>query len=397
MFAPPGRPVHAPRAERAATLRRIPSLDGLRAISIVMVMGLHTLQRMEMHHSVPLVWWVIFNGSLGVSIFFVISGYLITRLLLHEASTRGTISLGNFYLKRAFRILPPLYVYVAVLGLLSLAGRLALSRVDVISTLFFFHNYALHSTSWTIEHFWSLSVEEQFYLLWPVVLLACLRSSRTRGPRRAAVVAGVIILLSPVIRVLSFRVRQPLLHNGLGFHMHADTLMFGCIAALLEGRRRFERAYRALTQLPWLPFAALVLGSYLELHFQNYWSFPIGETCTGVLLVVLLLWCVRNAGGTLGRLLNLRLVTHLGILSYSVYIWQTLLLHGSNAAVLRGWEWIGRFPESWLAVLLLAELSFLLVERPALKLRNRLLHQSHLYDAALKPRQTRDHLPQMAE
>ena len=161
---------------RTASLRRIPSLDGLRAISIVLVMGLHTVQRygVDRPDPPPSLWWsVLLNGGLGVTIFFVISGYLITRLLLHEQATRGTISMPGFYVKRAFRILPPLYVYVAVLVLLQAAGRLALTKWDVVSALFFFHNYAVSSTSWAIEHFWSLSVEEQFYLIWPVILVLC--------------------------------------------------------------------------------------------------------------------------------------------------------------------------------------------------------------------------------
>ena len=378
----PERPVHAPLGERAATLRRIPSLDGLRALSIIMVMGLHTIQRMETERPVFLLWPTVFNGSLGVSIFFVISGYLITRLLLHEAGTRGDISLGGFYLKRAFRILPPLYAYVGVLLALSAAGRLALTRIDVLSALFFFHNYALHSTSWAIEHFWTLSVEEQFYLLWPVILIACLRSSATLGSRRAATVAIVVMLLSPIVRVLSFRTHQPLLHNGAGFHMHADMLAFGCVGALLEGRRRFERLYRSLTRLPWLPFLAVALGSFLEVRFQNYWSFPFGETYTGLFLITLLLWCVRNPDTLAGRLLNHPVVTHLGVLSYSIYIWQTLLLHRLNATVFQGAAWIGHLPQSWLAVLLFAELSFFLVEKPSLGLRNRLLRRNHLFRPA---------------
>ena len=165
-----------------------------------MVMGLHTVQRFGADHPdhMPgLLWSVILNGSLGVTIFFVISGYLITRLLLHEQATRGAISMSGFYLKRAFRILPPLYAYVAVLLVLSAAGRLALTRWDVVSALFFFHNYAATSTSWAIEHVWSLSVDEELYHIWPVLVVLCLmvggsagRPARLLGRRHAAAGAG---------------------------------------------------------------------------------------------------------------------------------------------------------------------------------------------------------------
>ena len=370
---------------RTASLRRIPSLDGLRALSIVMVMGLHTVQRFGADHPnhVPgLLWSVILNGSLGVTIFFVISGYLITRLLLHEQETRGAISMSGFYLKRAFRILPPLYAYVAVLIFLSAARRLALTRWDVVSALFFFHNYAATSTCWAIEHFWSLSVEEQFYLIWPVLLVLCLRAPGIAGRHRAAAIACAVIVLSPLIRIASFRTHNVFLHQSAGFHMHADALMFGCAAALLEGSARFERLYRLLTRIAWLPFAGLAVGSYLEMRFQNYWNFPVGQTYTGILLVAVLLWTVRNADSLPGRVLNAPVVTHIGVLSYSMYLWQTLFLHHLNTNVFAGVSWLGQIPLNWIAIYLVAEISYRFVEQPALRLRNRLLHSHRVYEAA---------------
>src|SRR5882757_9848375 len=119
------------RSLRPAEPRSIPSLDGLRALSIALVVGLHTVQRYSVTHHVSPVWYVVFNGTTGVRIFFVISGYLITRLLLREAEQTGTIALGKFYLRRAFRILPPLYAYIAFLCLLGALGRLAVSRTEI--------------------------------------------------------------------------------------------------------------------------------------------------------------------------------------------------------------------------------------------------------------------------
>ena len=383
---------------RAASLRRIPSLDGLRALSIVLVMGLHTVQRYgaeHPEHPPALIWSIVFNGSLGVYIFFVISGYLITRLLLHEQQTRGAISMSGFYLKRAFRILPPLYVYVAILALLSAAGRLVLTKWDIVSALFFFHNYAISSTCWAIEHFWSLSVEEQFYLIWPVILILCLRlrAPGRAGKDRAAAIAIAAIVLSPLVRVLSFRTHQVLLHDSAGFHMHADALMFGCVAALLEGTSRFERAYRAVTRVWWLPVVGLAIGSYLEMRFQNYWNFPLGETYTGLLLAFFLLWTVRNPDSPPGRVLNAHGVTHIGVLSYGIYLWQTLFLHHSNTRIFAGADWLGRFPINWIAIVVVAEISYRVVEQPSLRLRNRLLRSSHVYQAPGRPHDGTKPLP----
>jgi peptidoglycan/LPS O-acetylase OafA/YrhL len=123
-------------------MTRIPSLDGLRARSIFLVLALHSIQRFGLTHHVALLWYAIFDGGTGVFIFFVVSGYLITALLLNEHQKRGSISMRGFYLRRAMCILPPLYAYVAALLLLGWAGRLALNGLDILSALFFFHDYA---------------------------------------------------------------------------------------------------------------------------------------------------------------------------------------------------------------------------------------------------------------
>ena len=171
----------SPNLPRSAVLSRIPSLDGLRALSIFLVVALHTLQRYNMSHHVWLGWYAVFNGASGVFIFFEISGFLITSLLLQEHERRGSVSLRGFYLRRVFRILPPLYFYIAVVVLLGLFGRLALNRSDIVSGLLFFHNFAPHLTMWSMEHLWSISVEEQFYLWWPLLLIFCLRRPGVAG------------------------------------------------------------------------------------------------------------------------------------------------------------------------------------------------------------------------
>jgi len=359
---------------RAASLSRIPSLDGLRALSIFLVMALHTIQRFNITHHVPLIWYAIFNGDTGVFIFFVISGYLITSLLLHEQQKRGSISMSSFYFRRAMRILPPIYLYAAVLLLLGWLGRLAVTKIDIVSALFFFHNYALTSSMWSLEHFWTLSIEEQFYFIWPCILYYCLRHRPgLEGRVAASKVAIVVILISPIIRVASFLLPIPYLHHPGMFQMRADSLMFGCVVALLQGTPRFERVYSYATKIWWIPPAVIFLSDCMGARFQNYWKLPFGLTICGVAIAFFLLWCVRNPSSAVGRVLNARLVMHIGVLSYSIYIWQTLFLHHSNVSVFgSSLKWIGTFPGNWLAVLIVAELSYHLVEQPSLRLRNRL-------------------------
>ncbi|MEO6815247.1 MAG: acyltransferase [Edaphobacter sp.] len=362
-----------PLPTRAASMSRIPSLDGLRALSILFVMGLHTMQRMP--YRLPDICYAIFNGDTGVYIFFVISGYLITSLLLHEQQKTGSINMRSFYFRRAMRILPPIYFYVAVLLLLAWAGRLAVTKVDLFSALFFFRNYAVGTSMWSLEHFWTLSVEEQFYLIWPFILYFCLRGrSGITGRSAASKVAITVILISPIIRVVSALSPVRYLHHGGMFHMRADSLMFGCVVALLQGTPAFERAYAFATKIWWIPPVVIFLSAYLGVRFQNYWQFPLGYTIIGIAIAFFLLWCVRNPSSAVGRVLNARPVVHIGVLSYSIYIWQTLFLHRGNEVIFGpSLTIISTFPGNWLAVLLVAEFSYYVVEQPSLRIRTRLM------------------------
>jgi len=368
----------APTSASSASMPRIPSLDGLRALSIFLVVALHTIQRYRVGHHVSKVWYALFDGATGVYIFFVISGYLITTLLLNEHRKRGSISMKSFYFRRAMRILPPLYAYVAVLLILGWFGRLAIVRLDVISSLFFFHNYAPVSM-WSLEHFWSLSTEEQFYFLWPILLLYCLRKPGIAGRIAASRIALGVIVLSPIIRLVSYHSTNPYLHNGNAFHMRADSLMFGCALALLQGTPRFERVYSLATRIWWIPPAVIFLSDYIGARYTNYWNLPIGYTICGAAIAFFLLWCVRNPFSAVGRLLNARPVVHIGVLSYSIYLWQTLFLHHLNVSIFGpSFRLLTIFPFNWLAILAVAEISFHLIEQPSLSLRNRLIRRFHL-------------------
>jgi len=147
----------------ASTSRSIPSLDGLRAASVAVVIVGHSLAYLHGEANRFPYLQLSELGQSGVDAFFVISGFLITYLLLKEKDATGTISLRNFYFRRFFRIFPPFYAYLAVVGILWVAG---LARQDVrafLSAATYTWNYAPHATSWLLAHTWSLSLEEQFY------------------------------------------------------------------------------------------------------------------------------------------------------------------------------------------------------------------------------------------
>jgi peptidoglycan/LPS O-acetylase OafA/YrhL len=147
---------NSPDCTRRQTSGRLPSLDGLRAVSIAMVLIAHVPDTFSARPFGTSTLLTIFgNGALGVSIFFAISGFLITTLLLNEFRETGDISLRAFYLRRAFRILPAFYTYLAVIGGLSLAGAIVTKRADFLSSAFFVWNYYWPARNWFLGHTWS--------------------------------------------------------------------------------------------------------------------------------------------------------------------------------------------------------------------------------------------------
>ncbi len=350
---------------------RIAGLDGLRALSIVLVILLHTMQHRSLTHHVPYMVYVLCNGGMGVLIFFVISGYLITTLLLRERDKPGGISLKRFYIRRAFRILPPLYAYVLAMVALGIAGRLAgVDARDIWTALTLTRNYAHHVDLWAFEHFWSLCIEEQFYLLWPGVVVFCLaRWPGAQGRIAASRVAIAVIVVEPFVRVFAFHF-WPNYHNMGMFHMLADGLMFGATGALLQGHTRFEAIYRRATRWPFLlPLILFFVLGALGVRFENYWNLPIGLTLDGFVILMWLLWLARNPKTTLGRIMNNPVVTWIGRLSYSLYIWQTFFLHYNNIRVFGGETWMNTFPGAWVCIFAIAAFSYYFIEQPALRLR----------------------------
>lgn len=180
-----------------AVSSRLPCLDGLRAVGIIFVIVCH-LQYVVSWHPRGIV-KAIWNGlgPLGVNIFFGLSGYLITHLLVKEFRRSGTVSLKNFYMRRALRIFPAFYVYLGVICSLVIWGVLEIPTAQLARAAIYLTNYfPCYGTPdfWFVGHTWSLAVEEQFYLFWPVMLFLV-------GVGRGKWLALLLIVLMPVIRV----------------------------------------------------------------------------------------------------------------------------------------------------------------------------------------------------
>jgi peptidoglycan/LPS O-acetylase OafA/YrhL len=341
--------------------RNIPSLDGLRAISILLVVIAHSSENFSRWIRLPLGTYLLF-GHLGVSVFFVISGFLITSLLLKEWNATGTIGLKRFYVRRAFRIFPPFYLYLGIILVLVLAGVFQTPlRAFFFAAIYCTDYYLGPGADFVgLQHTWSLSVEEQFYLLWPAALLLL-------GKRRGVYLAAFLILISPFIRGVTYLILAPQ-HRAMVdrmFHSSIDTIMFGCLLALLWQSDRFHRLLPVLTNSLLMigsVFFLLILDPLLETHFYGRYSLLFAMTLEGASISLITLYVIKRPDTLCGRMLNTALLRHIGVISYSLYLWQSILTAGSGQY----------FPLNLVAILLCAEVSYWFVERPSLRLRDRL-------------------------
>ncbi|HEY2878238.1 acyltransferase [Nocardioides sp.] len=328
-----------------------PGLDGVRGVAILLVLGQHAPTK-------PLV-----NGYVGVTVFFCLSGYLITTLLVRELHT-GTIDLRAFYRRRAARLGPGLLTVVAVTTVVLLIDRRDLGVGQVLAPAGTALAYATSLYDWTGHFFatydyfnytWSLSVEEQFYLLWPFALLWGYR----RNPRlfTALTVALIGITLGLNLYLgLSQAVRfDP--HEYVGSDTNALPILVGCLLALVVQNDWLSQSVRYLA-----PGALLALALLPVLAARNDTTRTSLVTVTGTgLTLVLLIGVVTRPLSAVGSLLSTGPMRWLGERSYSIYLWNVLariaILHALGHTVVGDLAWIAM-------AVVLAEASFRLVERP---------------------------------
>ena len=346
---------------------RIPSLDGLRAISIGLVMfgHLNGTRGFPLSRSVSeeIVDW----GSIGVRVFFVISGFLITRLLIDEQEKTGTISLRRFYFRRTLRIFPAYYVFILCMALAASFGLLVLRPGDILAALTYTMNYHW-SHAWNLGHTWSLSVEEQFYLLWPAALVLA-------GLRRGLKIAFLFVLAAPFIRI--GLLAMPGAASGMGFRFETvgDALAIGCLLAGLRDSIWQNRLYRSFLESRWFvlaPVLIFVVSVLPTLEANRSFGFDVvyeatynfvGITLINVLIAMCIDWTIRNSKSGIGHLLNWRPLAFIGTLSYSLYLWQEPFIHRTGTAT-----WTS-FPLNILLAFVFATASFYLIEQPALRFR----------------------------
>ncbi|MEI9936763.1 MAG: acyltransferase [Pseudomonadota bacterium] len=303
----------------AAQPTYFPTLDGWRAIAIVAVMASHSLQLFDTRGVFPsqTMQGFLRNLRIGVDLFFAISGFLITSLLVRESAQTGTVSLRGFYIRRAFRILPVIIAYLLVLALMSswLPGLVAPWEFPV--TILFARNYLMHWVGGATQQFWSLSVEEHFYLLWPPILVLV-------GTKRALRLAIFGVFAIAVWRAADSRYHffSRVFSEDAGVLYRSDTrfdaLLAGGIAALTLDRA--QGSFDRVRSWPVTGCIFVVLALAVAEHVRAAPSVLV------VLFPLLILSTICRPSSFVSRALEARPLRWLGQLSYSVYVWQTLFL-----------------------------------------------------------------------
>ncbi len=332
---------------------RIPGLDGLRAIAVLLVILSHAAITRGFPANHRLAHVLDKLGTTGVDVFFVLSGFLITSLLCREQARSRTIGLRAFYVRRILRIVPAYLCFLLFVAGLSLAGRADIARGDWLAALTYTMNFR-ESPAWEVGHIWSLSIEEHFYLLWPP-LFAWL-------PRRIAIWGlGGVLVLEPIVRtaVLAW---SPAWSNTteLWTVMRIDPIAAGCLLALLSRSAAGVRALDVTVRF-WPVAAALVIGSIAGEMLSAKFEVSVTPTMSVIGLVGLVWATIRRVP----RWLETRAVVAIGVGSYSLYLWQEVFLNP------RRFAWWNLFPQNLLFVTVLAALSYHLVEQPFLRMKAR--------------------------
>lgn len=281
-----------------------PSLDGLRAILAVLVVGNHTY--------VP----KVYGGQIGVDVFFVLSGFLITTILRDELEKTGQIDLKGFYLRRAARLMPPLLMCLTATYIFY---KTLWPKIDIEAhisfALFYASDYgmALWHMPGLLDHTWSLSVEEHFYLIWPVFLIATWSLSR----RTMLIVLGVMFTAATLWRCVDTFIYSDFTWTYYRFDARLSGLILGSLLAV--GRWRMSKS--GAVSVGWFAAGCLIWLMY-QYHFHHLPTLRLYMTLADLMAGALIVALTSGQTTLLTRALSQPVLVYLGVLSYSIYVWH---------------------------------------------------------------------------
>jgi peptidoglycan/LPS O-acetylase OafA/YrhL len=332
---------------------RIPSLDGLRTISVAFVLTAHFLYTIGFTDFLNL-------GILGVRFFFVISGFLITGLLLKEMDKTSTVSLTRFFFRRTLRIFPPYYFYLLLIFIGSKMGVFNIPSESFITPVTYTSNY-FASDYWNLLHTWSLSVEEQFYLIFPFILLLL-------GRRQIIWILLALIVFCPFLRLIDFQVFSESQEMWIyyGFHANADGLATGCLLSIIYTKLHDFSWYRGLLNSRGFLIVPIFLIWFNSNIDPRQFYLGVVFTVSNILIAMCIDWSITNYQNWFGKILNSAPMMQIGVMSYSIYLWQQPFLNRNNP------QWFNHFPYNFLGIAIFSTVSYYLVEKISLNGRQKL-------------------------
>lgn len=303
-------------------LKAIPSLDGIRAISVLIVVLAHSG-----FEAVP--------GGLGVTIFFFLSGYLITTLMLEEHKRTGQLDILKFYARRMFRLMPPLLVTLAIVYGLTYAGlvRGGITASGLAAQLLYFANYygIFFDTGNTIPEgtgvLWSLAVEEHFYIAYPIIMSLLLY--RNIKPFQIAMLLGIVCIV-----VLAWRAHLVQSPNFTFYRTYyasdarIDSIIYGCILAVIANPMRRSNRVEKMSPAQWA-ILAVAHGCLLVtlLHRETSFRETLRYSLQGLALMPIFYFAIRHSNNQLFRHLNSSLALRLGTYSYAIYLIHHVIIY----------------------------------------------------------------------
>ena len=334
-----------------------PSLNGLRGLSIILVVFGHL-------HCTGYYYNLLFNGGLGVNIFFVLSGFLITTICLKEIDRTGKLSLKNFYIRRFLRIFPVAYLYLLVVFILNYFFKLEVPGFQFLGAMFYvmdLNYFREHQYTWVVEHYWSLSVEEQFYIIFPFIL-----------QKNVKVFTWSIVFIVAVLPVLcTIQKYYPPLNGGAfyGFTHYLwkfQSIAVGCLCAVLASKKVFDVEWIRSTKI-----AGNLIAFFLIFYLNYYQPYLLKAVYTDLAIALLTGYIVISnilpAKDFIFRILNTKVLSAIGILSYSIYIWQQIFTtQDSNLP-----KYMTLFPYNLIWIAVVSSLSYYFYEQYFLRLKSK--------------------------
>jgi peptidoglycan/LPS O-acetylase OafA/YrhL len=343
---------------------RVKELDGLRAVAVSMVvLGHCNSVLLGGGHDIWLPFRIIGDGFTGVLIFFVLSGFLITRILLAEIRKTGTLSLTRFYWHRAVRILPASYTYIIVTCIIAVLGIARVSVSQIVTAALHMWNYKSvlgvagpPQGEQTLGHFWSLALEEQFYWVWPILILL-ISSHRPRF-------LIAVILAMPVVRVVSY-VLFPDLRDHLSamFHTAIDPIAMGALLACFEDRAAMWASRVSSRMIAAIVTLLFIVAPLMRILLRGMWTITYGATIESAAAAALIALLAYRPDHWTAKITRLRPFQYVGMISFSLYLWQQMFC-------IKGAPFESPFYISVPAALVAASVSFYAIERPTRGWRN---------------------------